>query len=381
MSFTHSRHGASPLFALGLTGGLLLALALLPAVAGGTRPAVQLPVDPPSIGNSVVLLLAEGEQQGSGVVLRRDGGAAWVVTNRHVLEGLKAVCVRSADGRLLPGIAVLPTGQASSLDLAFVWIPHGAEALPLARLDPQPARTDQPAPATAGAKPASSQAPAAVHGDAPPHQPVPVAASGSSGSTRADAFPIVRAAGYPVPDQQNAAPPQYRELPGLLLPLLTTPLQGGMQLAYTSPVRKGMSGGGLFDEAGRLIGINTTHPNPLWSDTLKLESGQPVAPRLNRQLELVALAIPIARVLPLLEGLKVPGGSGSNSARSAPRAAHAVHLQGAGTPQPQAGLSLTGTPGTFRQSTPKTAGWGLSPAAIRARAALPGVQICSGRLW
>jgi S1-C subfamily serine protease len=217
----------------------------------------------PQPGDSVVLLLAEGEAQGSGVLLRHTNRGSWVVTNRHVLEGLSQVCVRSADGRLLPGLPVLPlAGVERQLDVAFVWLPRGAENLPLARLVPRPGPV------------------------------IP--------------FPIVTAGGYPVPDERAAAMPIYRELPGLLLPLLEQPLQGGMQLANTSPLRKGMSGGGLFDDSGRLIGISTTHPNPLWSGTLRNEAGRPLPPLLNRQLELVALAIPITRIEPLLDRLTVP---------------------------------------------------------------------------
>ena len=116
----------------------------------------------------------------------------------------------------------------------------------------------------------------------------------------------MRATGYPVQDTKNSGAAAYRELPGLLLPLVPNSLEGGMRLAYTSAVLKGMSGGGLFDEQGRLVGINTTHPDPLWEKPLRYENGKLVPDHLNRQLELVALGIPIDRILPLLNNLAPP---------------------------------------------------------------------------
>jgi len=182
------------------------------------------------------------------------------VTNRHVVEGERRICVHTPDGRLWPGIAVLPAG-AEGLDVAFLWL-QGVAALPTARTASAPGR------------------------------------SGTAWS-----FPIVRASGFPVREERERQPPAYRELPGLLLPRLPRPLQGGMQLATTAAVRKGMSGGGLFDQQDRLIGINTTHADPLWPALLKEEGGRPVPEELNRRLELVALAIPVGRILALLDAL------------------------------------------------------------------------------
>jgi len=223
---------------------------------------------PPSPAAVTVLLLTQGEQRGSGVLLHRDAGVTWLVTNRHVVDGHNQVCVRTADGRLWPGIPVLPA-QAASLDLAFVRLVGKADDLPLAL--------------TATVPPAAATA-----------------------TNQAWSYPIVRANGYPVREERLSAPPSYREVRGLLLPLLSQPLEGGMQLASTSPVRKGMSGGGLFDAQDRLIGLNATHADPLWSAPLREENGKTLAPELNRQLELVALAIPVSQFLPILSALLPP---------------------------------------------------------------------------
>lgn len=250
-----------------------------PPPAATAPPADTAPARPAHV---TVLLLEQQEQRGSGVLLHRAGGGTWLVTNRHVIDGLDQVCVRTPDGRLWAARPVLPA--RSSLDLAFLWLADPQASLPVAT-------------------------------------PLRTAVAASSPSSPSWTPPIVRASGYPIPDTPNATPPTYRELSGLLLPLLSAPLEGGLQLASTSAVRKGMSGGGLFDEQDHLIGINTTHADPLWSAPLRQETGQPVAAALNRRLELVALAIPITRVLPLLSGLKPPAAPAGRAGSGRPAAA------------------------------------------------------------
>lgn len=221
----------------------------------------------PSAGTAAAVtaqVLVAGEPRGSAIFLGRGHGGSWLVTSRHVVDGEGRICIRTSDGRDRPATAVL-SGQDRQLDVAFLWLP-GSDRLPAA---------------------------------------IPAAAVGSAGEPWD--FPIVVASGYPVGDRQLRPP--YRERRGLLLPLLPGPLEGGMQLATTAAVHKGMSGGGLFDEQGRLIGLNTSHADPLWPAPLKLEGGKALSPELNRRLELVALAIPASRFLPLLATLQPPGQS------------------------------------------------------------------------
>lgn len=236
-----------------------------PAPANGTSPASPAgPARSTALADVTALVLAGGEQRGSAVILARAAGGTWLVTNRHVVEGESQVCVRTADGRLWPALKRLPA-KGGGLDVAFLWL-AGAADLPLARWA------------------------------------APAKASGEIWG-----FPLVTATGYPVREEPQQQPPAYRELAGLLLPLLPRPLEGGLQLATTAAVRKGMSGGGLFDDQGKLIGLNTTHADPLWSAPLREEGGAAVAAERNRQLERVALAVPLARFLPLLAALLPPG--------------------------------------------------------------------------
>lgn len=173
---------------------------------------------------SVTVLLREpaGNQLGSGVLVGSATGGLWVVSNRHVVQQQKTVCVVGADRKATAAL-VLPARKgkhAQELDLALVWLPRsGKDALMVAPLALQLMDAGQ--------------------------------------------LPLVIATGYPTPVQASPDGPPYSENEGLLLPMLQQPLEGGFDLAYTAAVQKGMSGGGVFN-GGELVGINGAHANPLW---------------------------------------------------------------------------------------------------------------------
>jgi len=243
-------------------GFLLLCTGISSAIAQ----AKPIPIKPPpeaseqSQRNAVIVLLSEtgGNQLGSGVLIAETIGGYWVATNRHVVEGQKALCLQTVDRRVLAALILPPSkaAESSQLDLALLWLP------------------------------------------VPKANRLEVAYIGSNTNPAVD-FPIVVATGYPAPLQINQAGPVYTEESGLLIPLLKRPLQSGFDLAYTSEVQKGMSGGGLF--IGRqLIGINGAHSRPLWPGQWLSESGRPVADGLNRKLELVSLGLSIGSIQKIL---------------------------------------------------------------------------------
>jgi hypothetical protein len=198
---------------------------------------------------TVLLKDADGNLLGSGVVVSTAPNGSWVATNRHVVRDQNAVCVQGADGRVSPArVHALPIRQpAREIDLALLWRPGPVKP----SLNPAPARR-----------------------------------------TGVDVrqLPLVTSTGYPTPLQGQPAGPLYTESEGLLVPLLPSPLEGGFDLAYTAPVQKGMSGGGVFIGT-ELIGINGAHANPLWPGQWRDQHGRAVNEQFNRKLEVVSLGI------------------------------------------------------------------------------------------
>jgi len=211
-----------------------------------------------------------GSHLGSGAVIAAAAGGYWLVSNRHVVSDNQAVCVVTAD-RQIAAALVLPEArrkrrqaqpQPLAVDLALLWLPRsGGQPLAVATLA---------------------------------QRPVPPAS-----------LPLVQATGYPAPVQQRGDAAAYQERAGLLLPLLSQPLQGGFSLAYTATVEKGMSGGGLFSGT-ELIGINGAHANPLWPGRWQDVNGNPVNTQLNAKLELVALGISAGTIRATLQATTAP---------------------------------------------------------------------------
>ena len=215
---------------------------------------------------SVTVLLRDpaGTQLGSGVVVGLATGGYWLVSNRHVVQDQQAVCVVTADRQSSAALVIPgnPAARRNELDLALLWLPRSS------------------------------------------HQPLPVATLALK-SADAVALPLVTATGYPTPLQTKPENPLYTERDGLLLPLLSQPLQGGFSLAYTATVEKGMSGGGLFSGT-ELIGINGAHANPLWPGRWQDVNGNPINTQLNAKLELVALGISAGTIRATLQATTAP---------------------------------------------------------------------------
>ena len=220
--------------------------------------------------NAVTVLLREagGQQRGSGVLVSAATGGLWVVSNRHVVGDMRTVCVVMADRSARAGL-VDEQRQRKKLDLALIWLPSAQrEAVLVAEVNEQ----------------------------------VPAA----------DALPLVVATGFPTPlGSASIDGPVYSERPGLLVPLLKDPLQDGLDLAYTSSVEKGMSGGGVF-LGSDLIGINSAHRDPLWPGQWRNAKGQPVTEQLNQKMDLVSLGISGKQINQAIKAAAMPEGDDLN---------------------------------------------------------------------
>ncbi len=253
--------------------GLILlaaALALTAQATANPQPNLRLPAQQASEQanrKAVTALLRDlkGDPIGSAVVVAAGAGGHWLATNRHVVEGHTKLCVVTADQRSRPALWLEQDRRSSnkSLDLALLWLPVDNDpALVTALMAPEPALASQ--------------------------------------------LPVVVASGFPTRQLgKGDGEGGYREVSGLLLPLLPQPLEGGFDLAYTAAVEKGMSGGGVF-VGDRLIGINGSHPHPLWPGRWKQQNGKAISAQLNQKVELVALGLSVEAIQERLKQVSPP---------------------------------------------------------------------------
>ena len=191
--------------------------------------------------------IRSGDQHGSGVIVKQINAGYWVITNSHVLSNVEVHCLESSGKSFYPSVKV-PL-ENNNDDLALLWFKAAAQEERVASV----ANTEE----------------------------------------TIDAIELVIATGYP-------ARGEYVERPGLKVPLLSQPLEGGYELTYTSDIDKGMSGGGLFDVNDHLVGINATHQEPLWQTMRQYKSGQQVSEIMNQKLDQVAVGLDIQHVLEII---------------------------------------------------------------------------------
>ncbi|MEM7552865.1 MAG: serine protease [Cyanobacteria bacterium P01_A01_bin.84] len=79
--------------------------------------------------------------------------------------------------------------------------------------------------------------------------------------------------------------------------LLPHSFEGGYQIGYTNDIRKGMSGGPLLNNQGKLVGINGKHAHPLWGDTYTFQDGSVASQQQYQQMIKLSWAIPVQAVV------------------------------------------------------------------------------------
>ena len=184
-----------------------------------------------------------GDIYGSGVLVRLTRqGYALIVTADHVLKNTRVnICVENIDGLVYPAII----------------LKRGGDKLDLALLE------------------------------------IRVEVRQESYEVKTNNFPrqtrYVFATGF-------SADGSYKYSRGELLTLLTKPLMGGYDTIYSSRIEKGMSGGGVFDSNGKLIAINSLHPEPLWDASLIYSDGSSVPPKMERYISSHSAGISAKRV-------------------------------------------------------------------------------------
>lgn len=86
---------------------------------------------------------------------------------------------------------------------------------------------------------------------------------------------------------------------GRVAVILNQALVEGYQIAYTNDVKKGMSGGALFNSRGEVVGVNGKHAYPLWESPELYQDGSQPCPELEQLITRSSLAIPIEKSIEL----------------------------------------------------------------------------------
>jgi S1-C subfamily serine protease len=196
-----------------------------------------------------IKILAHGETIGSGVLLAKQNRVYTVITNAHVIQASnRPFQLQTPDGQVYAAALITPpTGQNRDLSLLRFQSQH--QTYSPAILAPTSPKT----------------------GDR-------VWSSG---------FPLDRLG---VTSQAAWAP---NIVSGQIIKILPIAIAGGYRIGSDHPIRKGMSGGPLMNQAGELIGINGLHADPLWDTPESLEDGSTVTEVLQEQINNSSWAIPI----------------------------------------------------------------------------------------
>ena len=201
-----------------------------------------------------IKVLAHGETIGSGVLLHRHRQVYTVVTNAHVIQAANAPFqLQTHDGQIYATALVRPpTGQNRDVSILRFQTNRTYAVAKFATTSPK-------------------------IGDR------------------------VWLSGFPLRNVESPARPTAPVKPvwGLetlssgVTHILPVAIAGGYRIGCDRSIRKGMSGGPMLDRAGKLVGINGVHANPLWETPEVLEDGSTVGDALQEQIANSSWAIPI----------------------------------------------------------------------------------------
>jgi serine protease Do len=203
---------------------------------------------------SITVKVISGQTWGSGILIQRQDSVYTIVTNQHVLvfgQEQSNYQVETPDGRVYRAQKV-KVGEFGDRDLGVLQF-TSEENYEIASL------------------------------------------SSSSKAVRGE---TVYAAGFPFEDRP-ALFSNFSFNSGTISMLTGQTFAGGYQIGYTNDVRKGMSGGPLFNRRGEIVGINGVHKYPLWGNPYVFQDGSAASQTLQEKMSQLSWAIPMQTVLQL----------------------------------------------------------------------------------
>ncbi|MGK7944344.1 MAG: serine protease [Microcystaceae cyanobacterium] len=198
---------------------------------------------------AVTVKVMSGSTGGSGVLIRQQGSTYWVLTNHHVLifgQSQQNYQIITPDGQIYPAKVIID--DQNEQDLAILAF-NSPLSYKIATLSPPDAMTQ-----------------------------------GEE----------VFAAGFPSEMEIGNRGHSLHLSQGTIGLFSTQPFGGGYQIGYTSRVRKGMSGGPLFNRQGEIIGLNGIHKYPLWGNPYVFVDGSRANSAQKQQMSQYSWAIPVA---------------------------------------------------------------------------------------
>ncbi|NJR75841.1 MAG: trypsin-like peptidase domain-containing protein [Scytonema sp. CRU_2_7] len=82
--------------------------------------------------------------------------------------------------------------------------------------------------------------------------------------------------------------------------VLDKALEGGYCIGYTNDIQKGMSGGPLLNQQGKLVAINGMHAEPLWGEPYTYQDGTKPEAALRKRMSKYSWGIPIETFVELV---------------------------------------------------------------------------------
>jgi serine protease DegQ len=212
------------------------------------------------LAQSITVKVVAGGFLGSGILIKEQGSVYTVVTNAHVLiSGDPPYRIQTPDGRvykakLLNQAQTLDANSLKSKDLAILQFYSPSTRYAVASLG-----------------------------------------SASSLSVGNQVF----AAGFPF-NVEGTEDVGFVFKAGKVSWVLDKALEGGYRIGYTNDIQKGMSGGPLLNEQGKVVAINGIHAEPLWGEPYTYQDGTEPEPSLRKRMSQYSWGIPIETFVELV---------------------------------------------------------------------------------